>query len=350
MLNPAIDSMTVLTPIDCFDWISPDFMARLITVDDSTGEEVSSAPKPVIFEQDGIKFRVMKTSVFGKEYISFTYTAKMLGERYLTAINLTTFYDIFHHWTKQFFAIDLSVYFDNSIVNDCDFKVDFVVGDDDFHDYLCNYRGISGSKVFYGQSLTILDKKHIIGIQLVNRRDASITAPFIKFYSKEFEMDGRSSVFRNAFLLSANLRDLRRMEGTVRNLEHFESLKCLPPTGEVKRNSLRSVLQYAPFAYDICCELLSRHLTTYSKPVGKKLRNESGITPAKYYIFKLMYTLIKDNSYTLENVLCLMDDNPEQSDTSRSRLRSSVIDVFNKLLPQEARKKLVLMPKDAFFP
>lgn len=349
MLNPSIDSFTVMTPFECFDFISPLLDINIHTIDGDTGELLKSTKKPIIYDSEGVKFRVYKSQIFGKDYLCVVYTSKMLLQDYFTGINRETFRWIFNRWCGRYFEIDYQSYLENSLVVDCDFKVDFDMTDSEFHDFLNRYKTVSGSRSFYSSVSSVLDRKQKIGVQLVTRDSASISSPFVKFYSKEKELDSRSSEFK-ALFLSGVPSTLRRMEVTVINLKHFESLHCLKPFRDLKLTQLNNVLMFSSMAYEICIELLDKHIGKHTPNVGIKTKSALGVTPANYLIFKMIQVLMKETGYSFENCLHLMDDKPDLSPTSRSRLRGNIKDVYKQLSSKVDLNTLRITPKDAFYP
>lgn len=349
MINPAIDSMTVLTPLDKFNSITDDLNDFLLTVSANSGEIVKSSHKPVIYDKEGIKFRVFKVSLFGKEYIGMVWTSKMLMQSYYEGLSYVNFKRVFDYWAHHFFDCDYNVYLQNSIVNDCDFKVDFEMDDFAFHQYLDSYRSVSGAKAFFAPPLDFMASRRKIGVQLVKRSTASIGAPFVKFYSKEEELLSRSSEFAALFLPYGRNPRLRRIEATVMNLDHFKSLKCLTRFNSLQMNALNVVLDYAPFAYDICAEMLDKHVSKHVV-TGQKTKNIRGITPFKFFAFQMMHELMTEHSYTMANVLSLIDKMEGINKDSRSRLRKNMKDLYSYLFPKEAVKDLKITAKDAFYP
>jgi len=352
-LSPAIDSLTVLTPLDCFDNLSPSLFDVIHEIDSSTGEILKSKNKPVPYDTDGIKFRMYIVNLFGIKYLNVVYTSKMLKEHYFDGITSASFRSIFDYWTPIFFSIHYDKYLLNSIATDVDFKIDFHMSDDDFSTYLAKYRTVSGSRLFKSKQQDVFKGTKYIGCQLVNRDNASISSPFVKFYSKSEELEARSPVFQTAFLQHQRsyIRHLRRFECTIINQKHFEAVRCLKPfkLDSVKINSLSNVLAMSAFAPDICEELLDKHITNYTPPIGIKAKAKDGITPSNYLIYKLMHALMKESSYTLEHCLSLLDDKLELSETSRSRLKSKMRLIYSQQVSKTDLNALRILPKDAFY-
>lgn len=317
-------------------------------VDDDTGEILKTSQKPSIYDYEGIKFRVYKTQLFGKEMLGVVYTSKMLKEAYFTGINSHSFEWIYRNWMHTYFDCDYHSYLEHSTVVDCDFKMDFHMDDIAFSDYLYRYKDVSGSQAFYNITKSMLEPKRRIGVQLCKRNTATIGSPFVKFYSKHDEMMSRSQEFKTLFLPSIP-HDLRRMEVTVLNLKHFESISCLKPFKDLKMNSLKNVLMFASMAEEICIELLGRHISR-DTPRGLKVSSAIGVTPAKYLIFKMMHVLMTENNYSIKQCFSLLNDKPDLNDKSASRFRKDMIEVFKHLSEKNDLQNLRITPKDAFYP
>jgi len=55
--NVAIDSMTILIPMDCFVRFPEGLYDQFMVINSETSEVIEESPRPVVFEQFGVKTR-----------------------------------------------------------------------------------------------------------------------------------------------------------------------------------------------------------------------------------------------------------------------------------------------------
>lgn len=220
-INHSVDSMTVICPVILFS-LDAEFYDSITTVVDSTGEILNSTNKPVVSEIYGIKIRAFIVNLFGTEYLSITFSSKLLKSNYLQGLSLDNFENAFNLCKELLkFEINFSVFLTNSKCYDIDVKYDFFVNDDVFSSFLQGHKNFANCRLFRSNGDNYIRTSYYSGMQFVNRKDASIGKPFVKYYSKFYEAQDRSEEFFRTFNISIS-RYLRRFEATIKNSKHLE--------------------------------------------------------------------------------------------------------------------------------
>lgn len=349
-----IDSFTTLTPILSFAWVSKDLTDKCILVNEMTMEvKEENISVPVYIKKlNGVKFRVSVVPLFGIEFLRITWTTKMLGARYFEGINLNNFFNVFTDLMKDIgCGISYNEFLMSSNINDIDVTGDFQASDSEFKTIVMPYNGFSGSKLFYATKRLVLDKNSVNGLQLVNRKDASIKFPFVKFYSKKDELLTRSKEFYD-FLLACDIQvseNHRRVEVTLKNKKHIENVfkNCGFEDLEV---SISRVLSFDQDRLSVIVNhLLSRyHSDLASVPLHKD--DVPHINPSDYMLTRMAIEMMKEQGYTLIQVLNLIEDLPSVTPTAKSRIKARLTKTMPIVLKMLDLQNLRVSPKDAFFP
>lgn len=350
LLNVAIDSMTILVPMDAFVRYPIGLYDDYLVINSETSEIVEDSHRPVVHEKHGIKTRCSIYNLIGVSYVSITVNSKMLRFAYLDGICNHNFILIENYLQNTFNCLFSPDWMKRTIVIDCDFKGDFYMNSSDYTENLQVFRKAKGSKIYYAKKVDYISEKQIAGLQFVNRRDGSIRYPFVKFYDKLDEMLNRSSDFFEKFFVTMDDRipfhDLKRVEVTVRNKDHFISLG-------VHDTTLYSILNLSnETKLSIIKSLVNRHfdefgihsqLPTDSTLVAKKL-----CMPKDYLIVEMMLILMKENNFTLKQCLSLLDTYPGLVDNTKSNIKRTLKKAFKDVSAYKnvLIKKITL--KDAF--
>lgn len=344
-----IDSFTVLTPLDCFTRVGLGFSDTYFEVNEMTGEFREIGKKPIFYESgDGVKFRASIVVLFGKPHLRVTYTTKMLGKDYFVGINVNNFPAIFDRVMKIIDCfIPYAEYCNLSKINDIDFCRDFLLSDGSFSNLLLKYKGVQSARYFYRKK-DFLQGKVINGLQFVNRSDASISTPFVKFYTKLDELREGSTLFYD-FLIKEGVTvnpDLRRLEVTLKNKRHIESVfKALNIDEKI---SVFGVLAFSSYRIDtIIDNLLGRYPDNLNNGIMEGSGNPTpDLTPTSWFISS-MVELLMQNGFSLKQILFLIDSKPDLSDTSKSRLKSSVKKNFKIYMGSKKIKDVKILLNDA---
>lgn len=332
--HPALDSFSVWTPIQIFD-DGTQYIDTILEVNDRTGEIVKETQKPVFLEIDGIKFRVSKVSLFGKEYIVTTWNSKMLcylyfpTDNYFRGVTYTQFKKYAEYWLNAIqLKVNINEFIQSSFVTDCDFKVDFVMLESQYQELLLRYSTVPSSKLYKSKPNSVLDIPVYSGLTFVNRNDASIKTPFVKLYSKLEELNQRSSEFKYKFLLNWENRYLRRLECTVKNTRHFQQLAKIGILSSKFKDSnarLIDVLLIKPDTIKRACEYmltLSLGMGGIQYKANIEDKPSKPITPTQFFFGALANELMLEG-HSFEGIIGLMDGFPS-SDTHKATAKTRI--------------------------
>lgn len=310
--NVAIDSMSIMTPLELFD-LPDTFLDEIATVNVSTGEQLESKIIPPNFEINGIKVKAEIKNFFGNENLVIMFTSKHLEKNYFQGLKSSTFLDAFLYIKKALrIEIAYTKYITNSTCYDIDFKADFEIKDSTFHMFLAEHKNMPVVKFFKSKTKKYLEKPCFNGMQFINRRDASISQPFIKFYTKSDELESRSTDFKYHYNIHCPT-DLRRFEVTVRNGKHINHLGI--------SNNLNDLLSMSKgMIADVMIKLYLNH---FPKTFISSLRSDrpTVMSLQDWITCSLMFELMQvDRNADLDIILKeFVSSFPGISDQSKSR-------------------------------
>lgn len=225
-LSKGVDSFTCLIPKEIVKSYSYLLDTKILTISEETGEVLKEEfGAPIWSDVKGIRTRLALITMFGKMYFKITLTSKMLKERYFEGININNINLILDYLDRIGLEIDRKQFLSEAKCFDVDYFID-----SDYHLKESTYQGYMkdlikmGAKGYFRKTKSVLEKKTIAGCQFINRKDASIKMPFIKVYDKEDELMTKSFEFFHNFLEGQDFRGRRRLEVTVKNKKHFQSI------------------------------------------------------------------------------------------------------------------------------
>lgn len=341
--NTAIDSMVIFTPIKLFV-LPENFYHDILTVNNTTGQILDESIKPVIYEKHGIKIRADVRNFFGVEMLCIGVSSKLLEKNYLHGIGLNNFYQVF-----QFFknALDVKIsyarYLANSKVFDMDIKTDFEISHYEFHNFTLIHKPLPIVRFFRSKNQRYLDKPMNNGMQFINRNDASISQPFIKFYSKYDELTERSKEFYYHFGIKAP-KNLRRFECTVKNNASFKALGI--------ENDLHSVLSLTGYQLDnILFTYYLKHFPKtfiYSPPDIK-----TTISLQDWITLSLVFEISQTKKIDIPIILAeILDSYPTITPPSKSRKIKQLKAKMSKFIEIQNKfdlRRFIETPETAFF-
>lgn len=348
-----IDSFTVYTPIKSYRYVNSDLLEKCIVVRESTMEVVDEEIRLPIYVNtvDGIKFRVSVVSLFGEEFTRITFTSKMLKEKYFEGLNWYNFNAVFDFVMRK---IDCEInWFDfiqDSKITDVDFAVDFIKTDEDFQNAVIkNFGNVPTARRYYAGGENYTDKRRFVGLQIVNRKDASIGNPFVKFYTKLDELETRSNEFYK-YLLSKNIRVLsehRRLEVTAKNRKHLESIFRSVGLCHSKISVSGILLLSRTAISDIIFCVLSRYRDHFDDADTIEGVTLSKLTPSAFMMGAMCSKLL-DEGYRLREIVSFMEERPNTSSNAKSRIKHRIIDSVRKYRHAFNLSELVVTANDAY--
>jgi hypothetical protein len=237
--NPTIDSYGVLVRESTLTKIDYKLITKPCIYYEG-GETIDDLQTlvPQVYEQNGIKLRFSRVHLQGNKhfdggyFVRFVITAKLLKSEYFNGLNSENI----HHVIK--FINDTGIIeiskkaFLGSIVNDIDICKNYYQDSEKYTNHLPLLKSFVKTSKAYAvkifQSKDDSDNKGLIYGE--NRNAGTWSNPFIKFYNKESELNGKSKLFNKTFLFPLikqgwlTLKDLRRYEISIKNSSHKKSL------------------------------------------------------------------------------------------------------------------------------
>lgn len=347
---PIVDSFTTLTPIDSFEFIPPQLSDLWALVNQETGEVSDTSPLPLRINSDGVRFIVSIIKMPKVSYLRITFTTKMLFQNYFDGINAKNFkYCFLYVLEKTQLRIKYSDFVNDSIINDIDICVNRYASDQDFKGYYDKFKHYAGVRTFHAPAENSLGQKHLIGFQFTNRKDASVTNPFVKFYSKYYEMhDVKNSGFI-ANVIHHNFADLRRIEITIKNRRHLESV-CKHEKINYPKNLNEFLLLLPSQISRLFSCVLSRYIPNNDNrqqiPISEL--EKSPFTPNLAFQLAMLNELLQ-NGYTFKQVVNLIDTFPFFDYGVKSRLKSKLAQGLKDFVKMRNIQNLKVTPTDAFF-
>ena len=344
---PVFDSFTTSTAVEFFDSIPKQLTDQWQLINVETGEGADTQNVPLFIDSFGVRFRVSIVNWFGKSFIRITFTSKFLFSNYFQGLNYGNFRQAFVHMCKQTtLCINYDTFLDNSTVNDIDICSNIYLTDFEFLNTYKKFSHYAGIKKFNSKRSNALDNSKIIGFQFTNRKDASITTPFVKAYSKYFEMHDLKNEKFLPNIIGANLHDLRRIEITIKNKAHLQSV-CNAVKIEVP-NTLRKLLLLNVHDVKLLFDCVAnRYVPNDSVNVKDIGCVEVPYTPAQALQVAMLWELMQ-NGYTFQQVVNLFDNFPFFSLTAKSRLKQRLAESLKIYSKSQDLNNLRITPKDAF--
>lgn len=272
----SVDSFRIRIPFELVTVINPSLYSHWIEVNADTGETRPSFKSTAyLIKESGISTRYeIKTQVTrdqsSKTFLVIGVNAKMLEGRYLEGITLDNVKLIHEYLIAQQVATFSLDSFINSDCVDVDFKKDFKC---DNLDTLINKLAtmtITSTKSGEGyRPFTTPKFPGKTGIQWSSRECTSFAkAPFLKVYSKEIDLKTQSKEFREKYMSQARIKDLTRVEYTIKNKKHFRAYG-------INQTDLKSILS---LSQDKLQEMLQ---STLNKHTNKPIRRHTTVDDDK---------------------------------------------------------------------
>ena len=315
-----------------FDRLPKNIFDSFLVVSQDTGEIVDIlAKKPIISNVNGVKTRAFIFDLFGTRHLAITFNSKMATSKNgeFPPLDVTTFRSAFDYVQRLFgFTISYENFLTSSKVFDCDFKTDFNMLQTDFNWLVKHYSAIPSAKTYMMRKGKMLDVSlGYSGIEFVNRKDATVSQPFVKFYSKLEELEVRSPDYKHHFHPFFNNYNYRRLEVTVKNARAFEQLY----KKGLLRNEKQTLLEILSIPQWRCrliiMDLLEKHANQNYKTAVNLSPVTDKPTPTDFFIGELVAELM-ENGYTLRNCIGLMEKFPANDKTkavAKSRLKSRMV-------------------------
>lgn len=235
--EPCIDSLSLSIEESKVKVLDHRINSETITyyVDIDEYDDEVKKPKPYIYEKDGIRIRftkVMRMQHDGTQLsmLNITLSSKLLHERYFQGFknyNIHLAYEFLMSMKIVSFSIQD---FLNAHVSDIDICYNFYTKPNLFLGLVSYYEKIlkKGTSRYFTPHKKITRDGDILnlGLSFNDRQKSSPARPYVKFYYKKIELEGKSSDFYEKFLKPHNpiIENLFRLEYTIKNYKHKERL------------------------------------------------------------------------------------------------------------------------------
>ena len=273
----SVDSFRIRIPFELVTVINPSLYSHWIEVNSDTGEtRPSFKSRAYHIKESGISTRYeIKTQVTrdqsNKTFLVIGVNSKQLASiKYLEGITLDNLGLVYEYLIAQQIASFTYDSFINGECTDVDFKKDFICDDLNALINKLAKMTISSTKADEGcRTFTTTNYSGKTGIQWSNRKATSFAkAPFLKVYSKEIDLKTQSKEFRDKYMSEARIKDLTRVEYTIKNKKHFRSYG-------INQTDLNSILS---LSQDKLQEMLQ---STLNKHTNKPIRSHTTVDDDK---------------------------------------------------------------------
>lgn len=288
----ALDSCKVRIPMDSVQVLNDSLLSHWIPMEmnTETGEirETGSdfKTKAYYHNEGGISTRMsierqITADKSVQEFLTIGINAKMLKGKYfegITPYNLHRVHDYLMGLNLAKFSLEA---LKEAQVTDADYKKDFHCSDMDALTLKLLILTIPKKKK--GEGYQRYSDKDNKGIDWSSRKNTAITsAPYVKVYSKEKDLNHNSTEFKEKNLQGQDVTDLARVEFTIKNRKHFRIYG-------VDNTALSHII-------DLPQETLEQMMkTSIRKHINRPVRprtDEGGIPPREQEMINLVAFLI----------------------------------------------------------
>ena len=235
--SPSFDSLRIRIPLEKVKIINPSLEHTWVTLKENTGTgeliaDGKSETRTYRHESEdkpGIKVEYRFKDQFTKDqdvvpFLTLCVTSKILEGRYQEGINSDTIelvYNAIMNQGQVFFGLDE---FLKGECTDVDIKKDFKAEKEAIKEVFRLLKKNAKTHVQADRGVRSWWKPHNVGFQFNDRKIQSPKeAPYLKIYSKELEIVNRSGEFGRTYLDGVDLRDVYRVEATIKDKKHFRS-------------------------------------------------------------------------------------------------------------------------------
>jgi hypothetical protein len=307
------------------------------TTNTDTGESETEAEwkrRAKIYECNKYNYRASFSTNIRVSATEFTdviiilINSKQLKERYFEGITRKNINVIYKEIIKLG-IVDCSLSaFLNGQITDIDFKKDWRLKMDEYKEVIkaCEIMTKESPKSDIG-CRPFKDKDNY-GIQWSVRQSTKyLTNPFLKIYSKDLELmkptekEG-SNDFYNEYLKGYDIANLKRIETTVKNKKHFESLNLGVPT-----NSLKDILNLSQESMNKILSIsVNAHLSSRIK--ARTFTDKTNMTPDKRLILNSILGYTTELNWSMPKIESLLLNGIENKFT-KSKKKKLINELYN---------------------
>tara|TARA_R110000824_G_scaffold303759_1_gene491592 strand:+ start:209 stop:1267 length:1059 start_codon:yes stop_codon:yes gene_type:complete len=292
----SVDSLKIRIPLTLLDDYDRYIVRTVQEVDEETCEIERVFKKTAkTYEFDAFKLTANIFKVNSVDSLILLVNSKQVALHYFKGITLSTIRTIYELCISADILRCSFSTFMKANCTDTDFKKDFPCIIDEYKQMIkgLNVMGLTSTKRGHG----VNKMKNDLGIEFNTRLTATISKPFVKVYHKEVELQDNSFDFADRYLSDINYKDIIRIESTVKDKKHFNTL--LPG---LKDTSLDSILNLTTSQKDIIlADSFNRNLQprTNNRVYDNKELNSKDLLD-----LQILNTLVNTKSgFTIETAL-----------------------------------------------
>ena len=254
--------------------------------------------------------------------------SKQLGSRYFEGLTIYTMPIIFELVKElEIFSCSYNTFL-NCSITDIDFKKDNLIEFPDYKELISGCSTMTKPSNDRDKGRTIFSRKDNYGISWSVRKTSKyLSSPYTKVYHKGLEFskptsEGGSKDFKDMYLSSVDTSNIMRLETTVKNKKHLQSLKI-----GLKTFTLRDILNLTTDQKDkIISKAVNSHLLPRTRSLAFKL--EKDMSPTNRIYLNLLLGLISDGNFTFQRALNLAL-NGIKNDSSKSNNKKTLTRLYN---------------------
>jgi len=287
----SIDSLKIRIPLNQIKIIDPSLNSRWLLVNEKTGDVDENYFKENSFKvsSEGISIRYaiekqQTASQVIQPFLIILLPAKILCNRYFegfTAINIETVYNtLIGHKVVKFSLKS----FLNAECTDVDFKKDVLIDLDTYTSAIKKITDLARSSKKKGEGYKLRNTSDNKGIEFSDRRTTAYKSnPFIKIYHKEVELINNSELFARKYLQEIDIKNVVRVECTVKNKAHFRYLG-------IDDTKLYSLLKLSVERKEM---ILNSTLSKHLEPRVNEIINKAEIKPSDRILYNFIISLME---------------------------------------------------------
>ena len=306
-----------------------------VTINQTTGEESDVFKKQSKkYELNHYSFYVsynQNTRVSYSDYvdtITILINSKQLKERYFEGITRKNINLIYKEIIKLgIIDCDFATFL-NGMPTDVDIKKDFRLEQDEYKEVIKACSIMTKESSNRDKGFRVFRAKDNYGIEWSIRTTSKyLTNPFLKIYSKDLELmtptdKGGANDFYNKYLQGYDITNLKRIETTVKNKKHFESLDL-----GVKTNSLADLLNLSQESMNKILSIsVNAHLSSRIK--ARTFTDKTNMTPQKRLLLNSILGYTTELNWSIAKVESLLLNGIENK-VSKSRTKKLINELYN---------------------
>jgi hypothetical protein len=230
----AVDSFKCRIPLSMVNIKDQSIKGRWIMVHEDSGlvDDGVARYNSIFREQKGnvnvrwgLETQVTEKGRKQNDYLTIGIPSKLLGSNYFQGITSNNVQQVYRELQGMNVAsFTYEDFINKSSCTDIDLKKDFVY-EGDFVKAIQEIRELVRPSKERGEGCRTFKERMNQGIEFATRQTTSVkTAPYLKIYAKGVELLSNSKKFVNEFLTSEDLKNIIRMETTIKNKAHLELL------------------------------------------------------------------------------------------------------------------------------